>query len=186
MPISGHKQIRSGIGGGWNDGRRLTELQLKARFGQQGLEQHGHQRPMLQDPAHCGGSPGCDPMGRRQIPLREHDLAVQGAVAEVEPTEWRQGWLQREPEIKLLEQLSAGMGEGVGALALAELLRRERIPQLHLPAGTGQGQGRQRTAGPGAVYPGPQGRRRLGRWQGHGQQRQKNRSTSLCCGDGKR
>ena len=127
VAISRHQEInRGGL-------HRGAEMERDGGLAAHGPQQNLHQGPVLKDPAHC-----CAGVGRAgEIVRSEGNLAMERAVAEIEATEGRKGGQEFSPEAELLEQRPAGVGEGVGAAAGAELLGAERVNQLHPPACSG-------------------------------------------------
>ena len=134
MAISGHFQIdhRGGL-----RANGIAKVQAQTRFPFELLEQQSHQRPVLQNPAHSICSTGLRAAG--PITRQERHLPLQSLIAELQEAKRRQIRQQSLPEIQALQQLSAGVGEGVGAAALQQSRGGQGIPQLHHPATARQG-----------------------------------------------
>lgn len=80
---------------------------------------------------------------------------------------------QGGPEVEALQQLAAGLGEGIGPGALQQPLPIQGVENADVPAGGAQGEGRQGARRPGTVDPGvQQGGHRSGG-------EQKNRDTNV-------
>jgi hypothetical protein len=101
-------------------------------------QQDLHQGAVLQDPAHgliTLPQPG-------QITRRKRDLKVGGPVTELQPPKRGQGWKQLIPKPQPLQQIPAGMGQGIGPIPTLKRGGFERITELDLPARIRQSQGR--------------------------------------------
>ena len=99
-----------------------------------------------------------------QVGQIETHLASDRQIAELQLGEGHHRRPQLGPEPQARQQQLAGMGEGVAPGGLQQPAAIEGVHQGHLPAGIGQGQGRQGTGGASPVDAGPQARGAGGRW----------------------
>jgi hypothetical protein len=161
-PIRGHHQIEaSPLALGRERTRRPSQDHGDGWVGLKPLEQQSHEGPMAADPTNGGptgwimgtgkdggGSPGSE------VSAAEVDRAAQSPINKVELGKTDEMGRQGRPKSKPLQQAAAGMGEGIGPLALQQSLAGQGIEKLDAPAGLRQSQGSQGTDGTRPVHPG--------------------------------